>query len=173
MKSNFKDVQAFHDKFGVGELRPTAPQLLASELAVYRLAFLLEELAEFARGTGMSEAGSKIEVLMRDIVAHPGRYLDVLREKRASSVDAFDALLDLAVVTLGTADLMGLPWDSGWDVVHSRNMAKVRAASDGSDSKRKSKYDIVKPPGWYGPEAELRALLIAHGAKDLEDGGVR
>lgn len=173
MKSNFKDVQAFHDKFGIGELRPVAPQLLASDLAVFRLAFLLEELAEFAKGAGMLEAALKIDALMNDMIARPDRYLDESREKYADNVSAFDALLDLSVVTLGTADLMGLPWDAGWDVVHGRNMAKVRAASDGSNSKRKSKYDIVKPPGWYGPEPELRALLIAHSAKDQEDGGVR
>lgn len=159
MKSNFKDVQSFHDKFGLDRHRPSTPSHLTVELARFRLAFLIEELAEFAKATGMTDVMLKLTVIGHDIlagrVAHYETHLDL--------VDAFDALIDLSVVTHGTADYMGLPWEPGWDIVHERNMAKRRAKPDGSDSKRGSPFDVVKPPGWYGPESDLIQLLLKHG----------
>lgn len=64
---------------------------------------------------------------------------------------AADALVDLVYVAHGTALMMGLPWDNLWAEVQRANMSKVRAKSDGSDSKRKSSLDVVKPPGWQAP----------------------
>lgn len=62
-----------------------------------------------------------------------------------------DALVDLAYVVFGTALIMGLPWQELWDRVQTCNMAKRQAKPDGSDSKRGSPLDVVKPPGWVGP----------------------
>jgi predicted HAD superfamily Cof-like phosphohydrolase len=70
--------------------------------------------------------------------------------------DKFDALIDLVYVALGTAYLMGLPFEDGFKEVHYANMNKVRATKE-SDSKRESKLDIVKPPGWVAPN--LKQLL--------------
>lgn len=66
---------------------------------------------------------------------------------------AFDALIDLVYVALGTAFLMNLPWQDGWDAVQAANMAKVRALRE-SDSTRGSTYDVVKPEGWQAPDIE-------------------
>ena len=67
---------------------------------------------------------------------------------------AFDALLDLEYVLLGTARMMGLAyvWQAGWDEVQRANMTKERAAADGGNSKRGSGLDVVKPAGWRGPD---------------------
>jgi len=65
---------------------------------------------------------------------------------------AFDALIDFVYVALGTAYLMRLPYQKGWDRVHEANMRKVRA--DGPNdprSKRNSTFDVVKPAGWIPP----------------------
>lgn len=62
----------------------------------------------------------------------------------------FDALIDLAYVVLGTAHLQGFDFEEGWRRVHAANMSKVRARRK-SDSKRKSKFDVVKPEGWQAP----------------------
>ena len=44
--------------------------------------------------------------------------------------------------------------------------AKVRAQPDGSDSKRLSAYDVVKPKGWVGPQLEgvLKTLSRPEGS---------
>ena len=73
----------------------------------------------------------------------------------------FDALIDLVYVALGTAHILNLPWEAGWDQVQRANMAKVRAAKDGSDSKRGSGWDVVKPDGWRAPD--LEAVLQSMG----------
>lgn len=63
-----------------------------------------------------------------------------------------DALVDLVYVAMGTACIMGLPWESLWDEVQRANMTKRLAKPDGSDSKRNNPLDVVKPPGWVGPD---------------------
>lgn len=152
---NFRDVQAFHDKFGLSRDRPARPSFPADDLARFRLGFLLEELAEFASASGARPVGLKLKLL-----AVEARTAELYAADR-NLVGAFDALLDLSVVTLGTADFHGLPWEAGWDAVLERNLAKRRAKPDGSDSKRGSPHDVVKPEGWHGPEAALAALLDA------------
>jgi len=47
---------------------------------------------------------------------------------------------------------MGLPWQVLWNEVQRANMTKQRASSDGSDSKRRTSLDVVKPPGWQPPD---------------------
>lgn len=63
-----------------------------------------------------------------------------------------DALVDLVYIALGTALLMGIPWQQVWDRVQLANMTKRLAKPDGSDSKRGNPLDVVKPPGWVGPD---------------------
>lgn len=65
---------------------------------------------------------------------------------------AADALVDLVYVALGTADMMGLPWQRLWAEVQRANMSKERAKPDGSNSKRGSALDVIKPPGWTPPD---------------------
>ncbi len=71
---------------------------------------------------------------------------------------AFDALIDFVYVAIGTAWLMKLPYQEGWDRVHKANMKKERA--DGPNdprSKRNSSFDVVKPIDWKPPR--LKDLL--------------
>lgn len=89
--------------------------------------------------------------------------LDELKEALATGnrVKAFDALLDLAYVTYGTALFLGVDpaqWHAGMHAVHSCNMAKERVLR-AEDSKRGSTFDVRKPPGWVGPEARLTEVL--------------
>ena len=48
---------------------------------------------------------------------------------------------------LGTANMMGLPWQALWEDVHRANMAKVPGIT-----KRGHLVDCVKPGGWVGPK---------------------
>lgn len=121
-KTNFEDVQAFHDKFGLK--RPNFPMLpfYHKDLASFRTKFLREELSEFE----LALAEGDLE-------------------------NAFDALLDLVYVAMGTADLMGLPWQKGWDEVQRANMSKKRAES-ANDSTRGTQLDVIKPENFKAPD---------------------
>lgn len=58
---------------------------------------------------------------------------------------------------------MGLPFNDVWDLVHRANMQKVRAKR-AEESKRGSRFDVIKPPGWEAPDESIRFLLREHGA---------
>jgi predicted HAD superfamily Cof-like phosphohydrolase len=128
-----EDLRIFHEKFGLVYEGP--PRLLPPDLFKFRSKFLGEELQEFIDAT----------------------------QEEMDLAKAFDALVDITYVAIGTAYLMGLPFERGWELVQAANMRKVRAAIDGSDSKRGSGYDVVKPGGWAPPD--LRPLLFAHGGQ--------
>lgn len=133
--TDFSDVGDFHQKFGLHrsdfDPGPTGAEK-DEELMEFRIKFLQEELDEF------------IQAL-----------------KEGNMAKAFDALMDLNYVSLGTAHLLGFPWHRGWHLVQAANMAKMRAKADGSDSKRGSSFDVVKPEGWMPPDIE--GLLKRYG----------
>lgn len=110
--------------------RGDPPGLMDSALMQFRLGFLREELREFEDA---HDAG--------DYVA------------------AADSLVDLVYVAIGTAVVMGVPWDECWTAVHNANMRKQKAKPDGSDSKRGSAHDVVKPEGWRSPEVDLKRII--------------
>lgn len=108
------------------------PALLEKEMFEFRMKFMQEELAEF------EDACERMDI-----------------------VKAFDALLDLVYVAMGTAYIMNVPWDDGWDEVQKANMMKMRALK-ASDSTRGSTYDVIKPKGWVAPDRMLCSVLIQH-----------
>ncbi len=65
-------------------------------------------------------------------------------------IDSIDALVDLAVFALGTAERMGFNWDAHWAEVMRANMQK-ELAGDASKSKRGFRRDLIKPEGWTPP----------------------
>lgn len=124
-------VAEFHKKF---DLPDGWTDVLAAnrEAQEYRIRFLAEELAELVEALADGDR-----------------------------VKAFDALLDLAYVTYGTALFAGITpaqWQAGMKTVHECNMAKERALT-ATASKRGSTFDVIKPPGWTGPEARLKEIL--------------
>jgi predicted HAD superfamily Cof-like phosphohydrolase len=145
----FRDIALFHEKFGL-EQTSDPNHGLPEELLKFRLGFLLEELREYARAVGFDISwGSEQGFFFKPLGA-----LDPVE----SMEEAFDGLLDLAYVTLGTAYMHRFPWNDGWSRVQEANMSKVRAESaDDSRSTRKNKFDVVKPIGWKKPT--LKDLL--------------
>ena len=99
-------------------------ELLDERLMAFRIAFMQEELDET---------------------------LDAYQCEDIEAV--FDGLLDLAYVVLGTAWMMNLPFEEGWQRVHHANMQKVRV-DNVDESKRGSPYDLKKPDGWRPPYLE-------------------
>ena len=66
-----------------------------------------------------------------------------------------DALIDLVVFALGTAVMLGLPWQALWDDVLRANLTKARGVG-----KRGHAVDLVKPSDWVPPQT-LKILLQA------------
>jgi predicted HAD superfamily Cof-like phosphohydrolase len=62
-----------------------------------------------------------------------------------------DGLIDLIIVALGTAAMMGLPFNDMFMEVHEANMRKVRVDHAG-ESKRGHGFDLKKPIDWKGPD---------------------
>lgn len=117
-----EDIKAFHQRFKLPG--PQAPEFLGDkELFDFRVGFMREELEEFVEAYN-----------------------------RGDLPEAADALIDLVYVAMGTAYMMGLPWDELWNDVQRANMTKVRAEHP-THSKRGTTYDVVKPPGWVPPQS--------------------
>lgn len=129
--SMWEDIEEFHMQFGIPQT--VTPSVKENEkMMEFRIMFLREELQEFEMAV---EAGHTVE--------------------------AFDALLDLVYVAIGTAYLCNFPWDKGWDVVHAANMMKRKVKNE-DESKRQSEYDVIKPDGWVAPDLALHAWLLFH-----------
>lgn len=131
-------VEKFNERFGLPD--GTKDVITGDQEVIdYRVDFMREEVKEF-----------------EDAVAEGDR------------VKAFDALLDLVYVAYGTALFMGIngeQWIQGFAAVHKANMSKIPTPS-AACSKRKSSLDVIKPPGWVGPEARLTSILFEHDIKN-------
>lgn len=172
----FRDVEAFHVKFGIGYDGP--PRLLPDDaentleggrnpgnakrgnMAEFRRMFLREEAKEYCTAT---YRGNHSLHLTADVT-------DKANEVTEHLTDALDALVDSLYVNLGNAHLHGFTRErfiEAWGRVHAKNMEKVRAAADGSDSKRGTAFDVVKPEGWVA--ADLSDLVRDHIHQPLAD----
>jgi len=118
------DVARFHRDV-LQVLPDGGPTLVSQEYIMERARFLSEEVEEFITG-GVS----------------------------GNIVDVADALADIVYVALGTAHMMGLPFEKIWTAVQKANMAKKPGVTS-----RGNKVDAVKPPGWVGPEAEIAKAI--------------
>lgn len=135
--SDFEDVGEFHRKFELDNIldNGAGPREVPADLMDFRIKFLEEELKEFKDAYAMGdEAGMA------------------------------DALIDITYIAMGTAHLRGHPWNALWAEVQRANMTKARAKKDASDSRRNSKWDVIKPPGWTAPDIE--GVLHRHGFFD-------
>ena len=123
--SMLDDVAEFHTK--VLQVLPSeSPTLVSQEYIIERGRFLSEEVEEFLQA-GMT----------------------------GNIVDVADALADIIYVALGTAHMMGLPFQAIWDLVQAANMKKVRGMT-----KRGNPNDAMKPEGWVSPEPGIAALIL-------------
>lgn len=107
------------------------PAMLTDDLFEFRHRFLMEEIAEL-------------------VEAHASGDL----------VKTADALVDIVYVALGTAYLMGIPWQAIWTAVHNANMTKIRADENNPSKRNAPAFDIVKPEGWVSPEDHIRHILL-------------
>lgn len=137
----FKDVGDFHAKFTL--LQATAPSLLTQRKLQERIEFMQEELDEFIMACAINPTTWEPD-----------------KERDQDLPGQADALVDLVYVALGTAQMLGLPWQELWNDVQRANMAKVRGTTH-----RGHAVDVTKPQGWVGPQGA--AILQRHGFNRL------
>jgi predicted HAD superfamily Cof-like phosphohydrolase len=130
------------------------PGFLPDDLMKMRLDFIFEELTELALATGFGFNSDYQEFVK-------------LGPTEKDLEKALDGLVDLSVVTLGTATFMGfanpLPisvnspwatiWSEAWSRVMKANMAKVKGPTS-----RGHAIDLQKPEGWEAPQ--FKDLLV-------------
>lgn len=146
----FRDIERFHKKFG---LEPTKDpgHKLDPEMLNFRIKFLVEELLEYVTACGWTLTIEKKPAISS---GEQRKWLTLERncEVEFDAEEAFDGLIDLVVVALGTAYLHRFSFNDGWNRVQAANMAKEKSTgADDPRSKRHSANDIVKPEGWQKP----------------------
>jgi predicted HAD superfamily Cof-like phosphohydrolase len=151
-------VNAFHKKYGFKTL--DQPGFLSPDYTKMRLDFILEELLETANACGF-------DLIIDEDDERPGYFKEMpVGEMMATRNlhEAFDGLLDMVYVILGTANLMGFSnqcpgdfqmkewsiWQEGFARVQRANMLKVRVDRV-EQSKRGTLFDVRKPEGWQPP----------------------
>lgn len=153
-RNHFDDVREFHVKFG--HLTNDSPVHLTKRKLLERIKFLQEELDEFTEAAGYER---------RSRVDNDNEFIDTYFEKLnldlGTEVDQdlplqADALVDMVYVALGTAVMLGLPWQELWDDVQRANMSKTRGVG-----KRGNLVDCIKPDGWEPPKT--LKILLANG----------
>jgi predicted HAD superfamily Cof-like phosphohydrolase len=92
------------------------------------------------------------------------RYLQHMQEEVLETNIAFgemdflkmvDGAIDTIVVAIGFLHSINVNPNLAWDAVHRANMRKVVNGK----VYRRPDGQIGKPPGWYGPDDDLRKLL--------------
>lgn len=141
------DVAEFHERFDL--TYAGKPRALPKGLQKFRSKFIREEFNEYLLAVER----------LNDLMLAPAHSFD--DDIALELSHALDALVDLVYVVIGAADLHGFSFNAAWDRVHAANMAKVRATR-AADSKRKSKFDVVKPPGWTAPRIQPLVADHAH-----------
>lgn len=72
---------------------------------------------------------------------------------------AVDALIDMAVVIIGTLDCAEVDSHKAWDEVHTKNMSKIRA--NNPTRKGSGGFDLIKPMDWVPPSHAENVGLLA------------
>lgn len=124
MKSQFKKVADFHTEV-LKLSEPQIPTFNSPEWIIERTRFMMEELQEFTSAAMTSDM-----------------------------VKAADGLADIVYVALGTAWMMGLPFDKIFDHVHTCNMKKQKGVTS-----RGNAIDAMKPVGWQPPDQGIAKIL--------------
>lgn len=153
------DVRAFHEKFGQSYYGK--PRALKPDLANFRINFIREEVSEYE-----NHSNSLHSLLAQPRLGSPITQEDITHHL----AEILDALVDITYVTLGAALIHGFLekeiFQRAWAKVHLANMSKVRV-TDSSQSPRKSRFDIIKPPGWTAPDH--KELVANHLHRDLSE----
>lgn len=148
MKTNFQLVSEMHRKFNLSEFFK-GPRLLSREEYQFRVVAMFEELFEYVEAVYDTRNSVTTRQLMNAVKSITCPKNGFPLKENPCLEDQFDALLDLAVFTLGTADRQNFPWDNGFERVMESNMTKELGQN--GDKRGGFKRDLVKPKNWKPP----------------------
>lgn len=117
---------------------PQAPTMPDFNVRLLRYKLIHEELHELAHAFGFT-------------IVQNANETSVLETHAPNLVEAYDAVLDLLVVVIGTGVAMGVELEPGWEEVHRSNMSKF------IDGHRREDGKWIKGPS-YTP-AQLQPII--------------
>lgn len=133
-----------------GQEIPDRPTIPSAEVRTLRIRLIAEELIELAQALDVSlriDSDDGKDTPKAKIYAHS----EQLRPPKTDLIEAYDAVLDLLVVVIGTGVAMGTILQSGWDEVYHSNMSKF------TDGHRREDGKWIKGPS-YSP-AKLSEII--------------
>ncbi len=138
----FNKIKQFHTKFGLENNE--GPTFLSAEESKFRIKAMAEELFEYLDAV-------YVGVDISAQIQHVSTMLDRLEmRENPDGQEQLDALVDLAVFTMGTAERQGFKFTEAFERVMAANLAK-ELAGNSENSKRGFARDLVKPIGWQAP----------------------
>lgn len=130
------DMHYMHSHYGVHEAMKNLNKDQLLEFLSFRFRFLQEEVDEGFKAIDEKDAEGYV-----------------------------DSIIDLAVVAVGTLDLLGVDFDRAWNSVLKANLAK----EVGIKASRPNKLglpDLIKKPGWTPPDHSGNHGIISDIFKD-------
>ena len=112
---------------------------------------VFEDQARFMRACGqtvLTDNPRQAEMYLRLIEEELDELFAAVRG--GSRVEAFDAVIDLMVVTIGYGFSRGFPVDAGWSEVIRSNMSKVDPKT--GEVRRREDGKVLKGPGYFPPD---------------------
>ena len=141
------DVRAFHERMQVSKQRPFPKGEF--NLVIKTIGELLCTASQQLESLVDDGACLRAHLMSEEL----GEFLVALGEGHESL--AFDALLDLLYVCVGTADMYDWPLEEGWDEVQRSNMSKEKQPDDPAAERVRDKGPNYSPP-------DLFKILEAH-----------
>jgi len=111
---------------------------------------VFKDSLKFMVATGQTDVpNKKLSKLYLSLIKEEYKELrDAVKAK--DEVEILDALIDIMVVTVGTAHAMGYDAEGAWNEVMKTNFAKIDPET--GFVKRRDDGKIMKPEGWKAPE---------------------
>lgn len=157
----FGDVADLYKQFGFAyEGKPRAMEFKSHK---FRADHMQEELQEYR--SHMAQAFEELDAK----TVNPKYQLRKFDEANFVHhlAEAFDALIDLVVVALGTAQLHGFPFNEGWERVMAANRLKQLGVNP--TRVNHGVPDLIKLPGWESPKHDDLVEDHAHGSDQDEE----
>jgi len=111
---------------------------------------VFKDSLKFMVATGQTDVpNKKLSKLYLGLIKEEYKELrDAVKAK--DEVEILDALIDIMVVTVGTAHAMGYDAEGAWNEVMKTNFAKIDPET--GTVRRREDGKILKPVGWKAPE---------------------
>lgn len=138
----FNKIKQFHTKFGL--VNNEGPTFLSPEESKFRINAMAEELFEYIDAVF-------VDIDLKSLKYNFSSKINIHTFRvNPDGQEQLDALVDLCVFAMGTAERQGFNFDAAFDRVMAANLAK-ELAGNSENSKRGFARDLIKPPGWEAP----------------------